>query len=222
MTPPPSWLLRVRDAAVCLGTVTVAVWVIVRVVALWAAGCQVAAAGITLGAVGGGAGLVWGIWAGRKDTPGRGAREETGGMSTDAREAVLDHVFKLFSDDLNLCGCGSPEAACDLVRDLLALAPEYGASDEVRRLLTSEAVYHLVLGQLDGAELIEHGTSLNYAWLTPKGIWYLAALRSVHDWSELEDQEQFSIGFPHDGGACTDDCWKLPIGSKAREEVMGT
>lgn len=137
---------------------------------------------------------------------------------TTTRETVLNHVYRLFYGDLSICGCGSPETAYDLVRDLLALAPGYRTSDEVHGLIGSGGVFHLVLGQLDGAGLITHGSSLGHSWLTPKGEWYLAALRTVTDWAEIENEEHFSIGFPHDGENCTDACWKVSI---SEEEAHG-
>jgi hypothetical protein len=128
-----------------------------------------------------------------------------------SREHVLSHLYVIFYDNqqgLGLCGCGNPEAAYDLIRDLLSLAPFY----EDSRWKTAEALtgnipgaHHIVLGAMDRAGLIEHGSSQNGAWLTDKGTWCLAAMRTA----EFDDLDQH--GYPHDGEACTDACWRLPV-----------
>lgn len=127
------------------------------------------------------------------------------------REYVLEHLYVIFYDNtqgLALCGCGNPEAAYDLVRDLLSLMPLY----EDARWRTAEALtgnipgaHHIVLGAMERAELIEHGTSLHGAWLTPKGEWCLAAMRTA----EHDDLNQ--LGYPHDGRPCAEACWRAPI-----------
>jgi hypothetical protein len=137
---------------------------------------------------------------------------------TGTRENVLDHVYKLFYGDLGLCACGNPESAYSLVRDLLALAPFHKRTHaEIANLIGTEGAYHLVLGQLDGAGLIEHGSSIGGSWLTPKGEWCLAALRTIPDWSEIENSEGAGIGFPHSGDDCADACWTLAIEVERRD-----
>lgn len=128
----------------------------------------------------------------------------------DVRENVLDHVFKLFSEDLKICGCGDPHSAYDLIRDLLELAPIF-SMDNMIPLVGSNGARYFILGQLNNAELIEHGFVIDYAGLTRKGKWYLEALGTITDWPELEIQEEYSIGLPHDGVQCTDECWESPI-----------
>jgi hypothetical protein len=62
---------------------------------------------------------------------------------------------------------------------------------------------------MDRAGLIEHGSSQSGAWLTEKGTWCLAAMRTA----EFDDLDQ--QGYPHDGDACTDACWRLPTDAPA-------
>jgi hypothetical protein len=123
------------------------------------------------------------------------------------REATVDHLYKLFYDTLGMCGCGNPEEAYALIRDILALAPFYEESrwQLVERLTGGGAANHIVLSTLDHAGLIEHGSSLSGAWLTEKGAWCLSAM-----WDVMFDEVSEYGGYPHDGGDCTDECWKLP------------
>lgn len=128
------------------------------------------------------------------------------------RENILDHLYVLFYDDaqgLGLCGCGYPSAAYDLVRDLLGLIPFY----KNERWKTSESLtgnipgaHHIVLSTMQRAGLIDHGSSLTGSWLTEKGKWALASMRTA----EYGDFDGSDAGYPHDGDACTDACWKLP------------
>ncbi|WP_327335146.1 hypothetical protein OG473_39650 (plasmid) [Streptomyces anulatus] len=131
-------------------------------------------------------------------------------MNDNDRENVLQHVNGLFYMDLGLCGCGLPEESFDLVRSLLALAP-YHQSPEVRKqvaaLCGNSVAQHMILSMLDGAELIEHGGTITGAWLTDKGEWYLQVMNSISDWDEID------VGIPHNGGKCTDACWRVPVPS---------
>lgn len=124
-----------------------------------------------------------------------------------SRTKVLQHVNGLLYMDLGLCGCGNPEEAFELVRDLLRLAPFYEHRDEVRALIGDGAPSHIILSTLDHADLIEHGGSIHGSWLTDKGQWYLNALNTVTVWDEID------VGLPHDGAKCTDACWTAPIGT---------
>lgn len=128
---------------------------------------------------------------------------------TKPSETVLSHAYLLFYGDLSLCGCGTPEDAYELVRDILTLIAddERGWPPLVRTLLGGPGVYHVVMSALDEAELVGHGMSIDGAWLTDKGRWYVAALRTIESWDAFED-----VGYPHNGEACTDACWRAPTG----------
>ena len=124
------------------------------------------------------------------------------------RENVLQHINKLLYMDLGLCGCGLPEEAFDLVRDLLGLAPFYQSEDvrdQVAALCGTGPARHMALSMLTNADLLEHGGGIDGSWLTDKGRWYLGALRTVDDWDEI------AVGLPHDGGECADSCWAQPV-----------
>ncbi|MFE1767302.1 hypothetical protein ACFW81_24170 [Streptomyces angustmyceticus] len=118
-------------------------------------------------------------------------------------ESVQQHIYALFYDQMKLCGCGFPEEAFELVRDLLAVAHERGSSG---RVINNGAARHIVLSLMGNVGLLEHGSIIDSAWLTSKGEWYLRQLRKVDDWDALEE-----FGLPHDGKPCTDRCWLPPI-----------
>ncbi|MFJ9985306.1 hypothetical protein ACIQUD_14960 [Streptomyces globisporus] len=119
----------------------------------------------------------------------------------------LEHLNQIFYVDLGLCGCGNPEDAYDLVRDLLSLCPFYEARrwEKAEELTGGGAAHHIVMSTLDTAELTEHGSSINGSWLTAKGTWFLNAAQGV-PFAEFDE-----AGLPHDGGdTCTDQCWQTP------------
>jgi hypothetical protein len=121
------------------------------------------------------------------------------------RENVLQHINGLFYMDLGLCGCGNPEEAFDLVRNLLNLTPFYEHREQITELIGTGASGHIILSALDKADLIEHGNTIHGSWLTNKGQWHRKAMATVDDW------EQIDVGLPHNGKSCTDACWAQPI-----------
>jgi len=75
------------------------------------------------------------------------------------------------------CGCVDSDSARDAFREVLAMFPASGKS----RLIDSaardafiarhgEGLLLMLIYFLDGMDLIEHGTSANFCWLTPLGI----------------------------------------------------
>lgn len=127
------------------------------------------------------------------------------------RENVLFHVHDLFSEQMQLCGCGRPEAAYELVRDLLALAPFWENPEEVQQRIGEPGAYHIVLCTMERADLIEHGGSLGGSWLTPKGEWYLKALQSIDDWENIQ-YPKYDSPDAHEGD-CTSACWTREVPS---------
>lgn len=125
-----------------------------------------------------------------------------------SRDVILDHLYRVFFDDLGMCGCNLPDEAYNLVRDILTLAPLHEESRwRLAETLTGGgAAHHIILSTLDRAELIEHGSSLDGAWLTDKGTWCLAAMRGVEF-----DEVSREGGYPHDGADCTDACWRAAV-----------
>ncbi|MET8864659.1 hypothetical protein ABZW11_17115 [Nonomuraea sp. NPDC004580] len=124
-------------------------------------------------------------------------------MTTDI---ALDHAHQLFYGDLAMCGCGTPEAAYELVRDLLALIADHERdwAPLAKTLIGNPGAYHLTMSALDEAGLLEHGSSIDSAWLTDKGRWYASALRTIESWDGLE-----GYGYPHGMESCTEACWQI-------------
>lgn len=113
------------------------------------------------------------------------------------------HLHALMYGDLSICGCGNPENAYALVRDLLALAPYYEGDNWQRAvaLVGPPGAVHLVMSALDEAEVLIHGSVMSGAGLTAKGRYMLAAM-CTHSWDIVEE-----AGFPHYPDDCTDACW---------------
>ena len=113
------------------------------------------------------------------------------------------HLYALFcgSNDLGFCGCGCPEEAYTLVRDILGLAPFFDHYEAVRDLI-GERAYYFVLYAIDQAGLIEHGGGIGGSWLTEKGKHYLPLMRR-YGWDEIAES-----GFPHSSGdgSLDDEC----------------
>jgi hypothetical protein len=133
-------------------------------------------------------------------------------MSSDAPTEVTDndlqHLYKIIWGDLPLCGCGNPEDGVRLVLELLLLAPFHERTyDEIAALIGTPGAYHLVLGALDSADLIEHGSSINGSWLTSKGRWFLRMAVAAGDSPAALIDKLSGVGFPQHDGTCTDSCW---------------
>jgi len=116
------------------------------------------------------------------------------------------HLYALVYDDLHLCGCGQPDAAIDLIRRLLNLAPFYDDPAAVDAEFGGNAgAKHIVLSVLDDAGLIEHGGSITSSWPTAKGravrrLLTMASTASVDDLLA-------GVGYPHNGEHCPGECW---------------
>lgn len=124
-------------------------------------------------------------------------------------EDDLCHLYQLVYGDLFFCGCGNPDDAYRLVRDLLALIPAPGDEWKSPRDAVAERIgvkdgdygpWHIVLSLLNHADLIDHGTSIASTWLTLKGAHYLKIMQA-HEEDDLDH-----VGFPHDGNGCPADC----------------
>lgn len=120
-------------------------------------------------------------------------------------ETVLDHAHQLFYGDLGMCGCGNPEASYELVRDILVQVADdqHEGTSHARTLVGNLGAHQLIFAALETAGLLDHGTTIDSAWLTDKGRWYAAALRTIEVWDAIAD-----AGYPHGGEGCTDACWQ--------------
>jgi len=90
-------------------------------------------------------------------------------------------AYGVIYDDLHACGCGYADARLELVREALRDCPLYDGS--WRKYDSPIGEWFLCL--LDGAGLIEHGTSIGGSWLTGKGERFLAVLDDEDSWRAL-------------------------------------
>lgn len=124
-------------------------------------------------------------------------------MSTQQCQHAEAHWFNQVTSDLGFCGCGSPEEAFWLVRDLLRLCPFYENRQAVQARLPDLGVEMLVLYTIDHAGLIEHGGSVGGSWITEKGQRLLDL---------LERWDEAAIDEASDKGVSCSDCpdWGKP------------
>jgi hypothetical protein len=136
-------------------------------------------------------------------------------VAVTADDDVYQHLTLVFLEHLGLCGCGDPGGAWRLLLDLLEHfdSPDWEqAGRKLTMLIGTPPAIHFVLSSLDHAELIEHGSSIGYSWLTAKGKWVLWALSTVGV-EDLDDRLD-EHGYPHYDGKgscaeCTEDCWRI-------------
>lgn len=131
---------------------------------------------------------------------------------------IASHLYLIFTDHIPLCGCGNPQSARNLVHSILSLAPLYENQrhKEAEKLCGTDGAFHIVMGALTHAGLLEHGSILTGSWLTDRGRWFLWAvdhLGGIDAIGPLLDE----TGYPHDWDhtknamqACTDTCWAIP------------
>lgn len=80
----------------------------------------------------------------------------------------------LFVSVLGGCGCGSSDSFAE---EAVGLLRDFGADHDARTIRVYDDRFHELLAHwFDHAGLIEHGTSIAYPWLTPKGKDVLAAI----------------------------------------------
>ena len=104
----------------------------------------------------------------------------------------ISHKSKkdFLGDYLGFCGCGNPDAAMKLLRDVLRLLKEQKwYSEDIKALLPSEGLNYLVLYMLDDKGFTEHGTSVNCSWLTDRGEELLRDLEWCLENEKDEDEE---------------------------------
>lgn len=90
-------------------------------------------------------------------------------------------AYAVIFDDLRSCGCGIFEARLDFLKDTLNEFPLYESNWPHRGTALGE--WFLCL--LDGADLIEHGSSIGGSWLTGKGARLLAVLNDEEKYKAL-------------------------------------
>lgn len=130
------------------------------------------------------------------------------------------HLYALFYEEIDLCGCGNPADAYNLIRDLMNLCPLFKDQGWARagELIGSEGAVHIVLGALNRVGLIEHGSVITGSWLTPKGE-YARELMRRHEFDSDGDRRGVDEGgLPHDGDECAPECWSAPDGPRPEPE----
>jgi hypothetical protein len=100
------------------------------------------------------------------------------------------------SERLKYCGCGLPESALELTRDVLAtIDARWSVGDHsdgafakyrarMKELLPSDGIEYVVLYHLDSVDMIEHGGGVGGSWLTREGRDMLCDLNA---WAAMPD-----------------------------------
>lgn len=126
-------------------------------------------------------------------------------------EDEITHLYQVLSGDLQMCGCGRPWEAYALVSRILDWAADStaeGAAPPTGLTAGGEGASHIIMSALDGAGLMDHGTTMRYPWLTPKGRAVRVLLARVTDWQALDESlSNGNAGYPHYPDRCTDACW---------------
>lgn len=103
-------------------------------------------------------------------------------------DSPLDVRVWLGSEVLGACGCSDLEAMLDLAVAVLTDLPgSYTPEREklprtrwddlvAKHFRGHEAAAYIIVGVLDNADLIEHGTAIRGSWTTPKGDQLLATV----------------------------------------------
>jgi hypothetical protein len=106
-------------------------------------------------------------------------------------------IRELYNEALQWCHCGDPEAALELMRDVLQLISDKnpGSFDEIYRELEEKlglkehrGLYWSYFYTLDAAGLLEHGGNVSGSWLTPFGEEILLALQSCNLDTVLDEE----------------------------------
>lgn len=118
-------------------------------------------------------------------------------MTTTTPEAhsEVGWAYGVIYDDLRACGCGQDVARLQLVRDTL------GTSDQFISPADDTPLAEWFLHLLDGAGLIEHGSSIRVSWLTAKGKRFLAVLNDPAGWAALTSGVDI-VGYCPAGSDC--------------------
>lgn len=118
-------------------------------------------------------------------------------------EDELSHLYAWLMEGLPHCRCGSPDESDALVIGVLNLIADQRPHAEIAALIGGPiATVQIILGAIEHAGLISHGSIINYCWITARGDWVRRAYSRV---SGSEEELEYA-GFPHDGGGCPSEC----------------
>jgi hypothetical protein len=105
-------------------------------------------------------------------------------------------ILAFFMNELGACGCSELEPMIRVVRDSLewagALSMEWPPKPTVERAEYDTlyggdvGLFYIIIGILDHAGLINHGTSVRYPFLSEQGKMMLAALKKFSP-AEIEE-----------------------------------
>lgn len=139
-------------------------------------------------------------------------------MTTSDLDGIASHLYLIFADDIPLCGCGDPQAGRALVHQLLTLTPFYedGHAQQAEALCGTNGAFQIIIGLLNHAGLLEHGSSHHGSWLTDRGRWVLWAVDQLGGIDALDARLEHT-GYPHEWDSkkhamqeCADACWTIP------------
>jgi hypothetical protein len=117
-------------------------------------------------------------------------------------------------DDLKFCGCGT-DSWVDIMKLLLERARAKQRIDEPVDASSavgaaSEYWVEFALKMIDRANLMEHGSNINYSWVTGEGDLFL---EFVENWgTDTDDWPQEVFHHP----SCTCGCESVPLFKKKR------
>lgn len=131
-------------------------------------------------------------------------------LSTDQ----LQHLHRLFYEELGIEQCGRPEDAVQVIYDVLASLPTWdGGSEKLDAIFGSDGGRQFVMSHLLRVGLVETG-SLPGGWLGDRGKVFLRWLDGVDiEFGLFADPGPFGcgpeqVGSPHEDEPCTRDCWE--------------
>lgn len=90
-----------------------------------------------------------------------------------------ENIERILSDKFGDCVCSETEI---LINDLIILLEHLSVDIEQRmhysKLFKELGYYYVLTGILNDIEMIEHGTSIRFPWLTEKGKVFLNDLKT--------------------------------------------
>lgn len=118
-------------------------------------------------------------------------------------EDELSHLYAWLTAGLPHCGCGWSDECDALAVGVLELVAQKRPFSEIAALIGGPAAtVQIVLGAIEQAGLISHGSSIAYNWITERGDWVRRTYQRVSD----PEEELELAGYPHDGKDCPASC----------------
>ncbi len=112
---------------------------------------------------------------------------------------MVDHASAHWAcsviSELSYCGCGYPREALELVHSVLRwcrVPPWEREGEGLVELIPHNGARMIVLGIMDRARLLEHGSNIEWAWLTKDGERFLDILDSLEGGYEVVEEAGIS------------------------------